>query len=1127
MKKRKLTKLTVTFFSIMFATALITGCPNSNTPGTPGETPEPTPSTDPTDGMDDYELARYNLGLPRFSPIGGFYKEKQTVSIKALNSTAIYYTILKQTYDENGNWDEEAWKKAVAESKPTETSTKYEGEFEVSEDCIIRAMSVTESGETHYSITCFDFDLDRSNDTDSQAPLNPESEEWRDQTIYFILTDRFWNGDTSNDKIPGLTDQNGKAYDETITLAGQPASGYQGGDIQGVIDKLDYIQNMGFTAIWLTPPVKCQVAESNYHGFHGYWASDMTAVDPHMGSTVSEAESLKVYQNFVKEAHKRGMYVIQDIVVNHFGDYQKNCTSASTDGDGEIKMKDFDTYTTDGITKFPTSYFYLEPASVPYNHPEQLPWALNNLNDLTAEEYEYSSFYHYYSGISDYTNKHNIYTHSSSDLDDLKTENPVVRNLLRGYFRYWIDKVGLDGYRIDTAKYVEPDFFEDFINSTDCNNMGVREYGLSKGKHDFIDFGEAWDQSETLVGSYTKDSSGNKRMDSMIYFPLRFTMTDAISSGGKTNGLSATFNVRMTGIYDNPNRLVTFVDNHDTDRWGQTMKGNIELQKAAYNIIYTITGVPQVYYGSEQGFDGQCRQAMFKGGFKDEGTVNDEDYFYDYEHDGNEWYAYFTNLNKMRKENRVFRYNLLKVLQDTDSSAGVFAYSLRETVSGDDSTTITSGEKGTKAIFVMNTANTDKILDATDISIKPKEKYVLVPYDFINATPSDGTALVEEFVVGGKGKNGNAKFLVPANSTAIYILEESGVEIPTDGAVLSVSGLPTENVIGNTVSITGLSDTTGTVKLILNGDYTLATEYEVQANVEFTKEINIASYSNGIITVELAQTVNGITTYSPTESFTIMRPYKLIAKVSDPSGDDNGVGVAKGKLLLPTEKSWKGQFDFLGADVYRSGNDLRIGLRMKAISRSWDPTSNFFDHVVLYMFVADTDASTGCEYHSKNNYKLPEEFGKWDYMFQCNGWGQSFYSSTGADKDTLGKASTPSANNTPAVNWDYFDELAGEEVILQDLSDYWTDYNPEIGDEWEDKPGMIWITLTAGALGYPSDISGYKIFFDNYDFDMGSPRGIVEGDSVEWKFGTGELTLEETPKVVDEIDTVISIPTAE
>lgn len=1036
-----------------------------------------------------------NSKCPIFYPIGGFYKEKQNVTITCEGSNAIYYEILTQALDSAGNWDETAWRNAVKKSKPTENSTKYTQPFEVSEQCIIRALAVFSDGTKKYAMTSFDFDLDRSTDfTGSWTPVNPESEDWQDQTIYFILTDRFFNGDTTNDKVKGLSDQNGTAYDESIVLQGQPASGYNGGDIEGVRQKLQYIKDLGFTAIWMTPPVKCQIAEANYHGYHGYWASDFTEVDSHMGT-------LKQYQDFVKEAHEMGLYVIQDIVVNHLGDYQKIQKDIT-----EETMK-----ANEG--NIPESDFYLEPKSVPFNHPEQLPWALNNINDLTFDEWKNNSFYHYNTPINDYTNAAIQYDHTSSDLDDMKTENPVVRNLLRGYFRYWIDKVGIDGYRIDTALYVEPDFFEGFINDTDSNNMGVRGYGISKGKKDFINFGEAFSQDEKIVGSYTKSEKGADRMDGMIYFPLRYAIADTISSGGKTESISTVLKNRYTkNYYKDPNRLVTFIDNHDMDRWGQTMKGNEELMKAAYNIIYTIPGIPQVYYGSEQGFDGECREGMFAGSYKTPGTTQSADRFAT---DG-DWYKYFQSLNKMRKENPVFRYNTLYVLQDTKDSAGIFAYIVRET--DKDRNLI---ENGKKAIFVMNTATTDKVLNASYANIAAGDKFELVPYEGISVCPAGGTDIMDHFIATKDGSKGNVKLIVPANSTAVYILKEAGAASESTDCIITVDEVPAEKITGKTATIKGTTNKAGTVKIVLNGDYSLAEEVTATADTQFTKDLDISAYSNGKISVQFIQVVDGITCYSDAKSFTIERPFKLVAKVSDPEGDDNGVGIAKGKLQKPTEAQFAKSLDIQGVDVYRSGNDIRLGVKMSALSRSWNPTSNLFDHVVFYVFISDGDDSTGCNVHPKSNYELPGAFGKWDYMFQCNGWGQGYYSSKNADASNLGTATTPAPNNSPAVDWNNLgDNVAGiEKYHVLD----WSGYSPAIDSEWEDKSGMIWFNISAAAMGYPKDISGYKFYINTWDFDMGSPRGIKAGDAEQYKFGTGELDVDSVPLVCDETDEIIVI----
>lgn len=1030
--------------------------------------------------------------VPSFSPIGGFYKEKQTVTISCTNSTEIYYTILKGQYDSNGNWDETAWKEAVANSLPTTESTLYTAPFEVSEQCIIRAMAVKTDGSQKYAMTSFDFDLDRSTDfSGNWKPLNPTSENWQDQTIYFILTDRFFNGDTSNDKVANLTDQNGNAYDESVVLEGQPASGYNGGDIEGIRQKLQYIKDLGFTAIWMTPPVKCQIAESNYHGYHGYWASDFTKVDSHMGT-------LEQYQDFVNEAHEMGLYVIQDIVVNHLGDYQKIQTDITEtmlkENEGNISATDF----------------YLEPKSVPYNHPEQLPWALNNINDLTVDEWKNNAFYHYNTPISDYTNLSIQYDHSSSDLDDMKTESQVVRNLLRGYFRYWIDKAGIDGYRIDTALYVEPEFFEGFINDTESTNMGVRPYGISKGKNDFIDFGEAFSQDESIVGSYTKSSSGTARMDGMIYFPLRYALADTISSGSKTETISNVLKNRYKNIYKNPDRLVTFIDNHDMDRWGQTMQGNEELMKAAYNIIYTITGIPQVYYGSEQGFNGECREGMFAGSYCTPGTTQSSDRF----DTTNDWYKYFQNLNKMRKEHKVFRYNTLYVLQDTSDSAGIFSYIVRE--KDEDGNILSDGEK---AILVMNTASTDKILNASYTNIAVGDKFELIDYDGISVCPASGTALTSSVVATQDGSKGNLKLIVPGNSCAIYILTERGSSTGNTECTLTVDEVPAETVTGNEISVKGTSSVTGTVKIVLNGDYSLATDVAVTADEQFTETINISAYSNGKVSVQLVQVVSDTNCFSDTSYFTIERPFTLVSRVSDPDDDDNGVGNAKGQLARPTDPAFEGTMDINGVEVYKSGNDVLLGVKMNAIAHGWNPTSNLFDHVVFYIFVSDGDDSTGCEYHPKSNYTLPTSFGKWDYMYQANGWGQAYYSSEGASSTSLGKAVTPAPKNEPAVDWDNINDSATDIEKYAVLD--WSDYSPAIGSTFEDKAGMIWFKISAAAMGYPSSISGYKFYINTFDFDMGSPRGIKTGDPEKYKFGCGDLSVDETPAVCDETDNII------
>lgn len=645
--------------------------------------------------------------------------------------------------------------------------------------------------------------------------------------------------------------------------------------------------------------------------------------------------------------------------------------------------------------------------------------------------------------------------------------------------------------------------------------MGVREYGKSKGKDDFINFGEAFSSDESVVGSYTGGKNGNARMDGMIYFPLRNAISDTISSGSKTSKISEVLKNRYDeskGIYKDPNRLVTFIDNHDVDRWGKVTKGNIAMTKAAYGILYTIPCIPQVYYGSEQGFEDETRAGMFQGSFLKDGQTQTKDLF-DVTSD---WYKYFQKLNLMRRNNRVFRYNTLDILKDTNDGAGLFAYLVRET---DENGSVKAN--GKKAIYVMNTSNSQKVLNATCSGLAQGDKFSLI--DTVESKKYEGVSscatndIEETFVVTNDKK---VQIIVPGTSCAIYLMTESGSSSASGTVTLSLT-VPTTTVTGRTATIKGKTSVAGRVKIIMNDDYGLAEEVDAETNVEFTKAVDVSKYSSDRIRVILLQEVSGVHSMSEEKWFRYDIPFKLVKSVSDPSGDDNGVGVAKGKITIPTDPPFASTMDIQGVDVYRKANDIRLGVKMGAVSHGWNPTAAQFDHVVFYIFISDGNDATGCDFHPQSNYKLPASFGKWDYMFQCNGWGQAYYKADGASATTQGTATTPAAEHTPEIEWyKLSDNTPG---IQKYYKLDWSGYTRSVGQEWaDDKPGMVWFTISSQAMGLPADLSGYKIYINTWDFDMGNPRGIQNGAAERYKFGTS-IAVADTPLVCDETDTVIVI----
>lgn len=998
-------------FFLLLCALIVTCAPGTNNRGNNGGG-NVTPETPP-----DY---------PVFSPIGGFFKEAQTVAIQYKEADAVIYYTTDTT-------------------EPTEASTKYTGPFRLDQQTVVRALAVQSDGKKAYAMTAFDFDLDRGTDFKGTRAASPN---WQDQVIYFLMTDRFYNGTTSNDKDPSFS------YNENQALE----SHYNGGDFVGIEQKLDYIKDLGATAIWITPPVKNQVHEGFYHGYHGYWASDFTQTDFHFGT-------LEEYQSFVSKAHEKGLYVIQDIVVNHTGDY----------------MKIGETVTASMLANkpLPGYVFKLNPSSIPTMQPEQLPWSMNNPNLYTEDELRYSSFYNWRPIISDFGDESQLLTFQMSDLDDMKTTNPVVQNLLRGYFRYWIDKANIDGYRIDTVSYVQPEFFEDFIHGTQSGNEGVREYARKAGKNDFISFGEAWNQYDTKVAPYTKDpQTGKKRIDSIIYFPLTFVIRDVLSGGRATNLISEVLNQRYTIGYDNPDRMVTFIDNHDIDRLIKNT--NKELVRAAYAIIMTIPGIPQIYYGSEQGFY-ECRQAMFAGGYGEmAGQVNSADHF-NTDAD-NEWYQFFQKIIALRKNHRIFRYNQLDIVADAKTS-GIFSYQLTE-----------KGANGQlldginhKALVILNTSSNEKVLNITCNFTEGDKLEVLAP-----SHPSFPNELMVK-------KGSQISFIVPPQGYGIYLLKEEGHGIVGGNGSVKITSQYQTVVTSNEITVNGTVDPANSkVKIVFNGDFTNAKEISV-SGTSFSETLPIKTLSNGENEVEAILDTGDPSTYvySNKVYFQLERPYEKLNTfptiINDPEGDDTGpAGKTYG---LPTDATFAGhQQDITKVELKASGSDLCIEITMKSISKIWNPTINLFDHVLFSIFFAKPGSTSGCSVHPNQNYTLPDGF-QWDYMLKAEGWGSSFFSSIGASATKSGEAVTPA----PTSEVDWSGETAGMKT-----------------------PGVIKFYIKAASLGFPETLEGWKIYINTYDTDTGKLRGMDPAPS-QWKFSGGSMATD--PLVIDETEIITILAT--
>ncbi len=418
-----------------------------------------------------------------------------------------------------------------------------------------------------------------------------------DEIIYFVLPDRFANGDPGNDRGGLKGDRLATGYDPTSK------GFFHGGDFKGLLAKLDYIQGLGATAIWLTPifankPVQGPKGQESA-GYHGYWITDFTRPDPHLGS---EAE-LKA---LVDAVHARGMKFYMDIVINHTADViqYRECVPA---GDCPYRSKADYPYSRRGGLAGPAinPAFKGDPASLldlgwayaPYvpageEHAKTPDW----LND--------PHFYHN-RGNSAWAGE-SQYDGDFSGLDDVMTEHPRVVAGFIEIFGDWIDRYGVDGFRIDTAKHVNPEFWQAFVPA-----MAAR--ARARGIANFHIFAESYEGGVDTgrLAEYTR----RDRLPNVLDFSFQAAVRGLLEgkAGPDSFARLVAGDVLYEGGTATATRNPTFLGNHDMGRLAwmldkafpqATAAERLARLELANVLLFTTRGVPALYYGDEQGLTG-------------------------------------------------------------------------------------------------------------------------------------------------------------------------------------------------------------------------------------------------------------------------------------------------------------------------------------------------------------------------------------------------------------------------------------------------------------------------------------------------------------------------------------------
>ncbi len=418
-----------------------------------------------------------------------------------------------------------------------------------------------------------------------QGSVFPSPPDWRDQFIYFLLVDRFDSGASGIPPFNPQTTPRGRSDSE--------GEKRQGGTLKGIAKRLDYIRGLGCTAIWLSPVFKNRNEMDTYHG---YAIQNYLDVDPRFGT----AQDL---QGLVKEAHRMGMYVILDIVVNHTGD------NWSYPGG-------FPYYYHEG-RRFPFGAWREADVSAGIQWPHDAVW---------PTEFQNPDWYRRKGEIRNWDSFPEARDGDFCSLKELDTSNREVLRGLIDVYKYWIAACDVDGYRLDAVKHIEDSSAAVFCSA-------IREYAQGIGKRNFFLFGEIIGDDgfiDQYIGRNARIPGSHERfpsLDAALDFPLWGALEGVIKGFINPAELRARYE-RLRDLYSDHGRagqyFVTFVDNHDQigrSPRGRFLHNNPHQKQVVLAVAYLLTsiGVPCIYYGTEQGFDGggdhdkYIRECMFGG----------------------------------------------------------------------------------------------------------------------------------------------------------------------------------------------------------------------------------------------------------------------------------------------------------------------------------------------------------------------------------------------------------------------------------------------------------------------------------------------------------------------------------
>lgn len=409
-----------------------------------------------------------------------------------------------------------------------------------------------------------------------------------EDVIYLLMPDRFANGNPDNDTIEGMLEPANRS----------DPSGRHGGDLKGVLDHLDYIKDLGMTAVWLTPVFENDQTPE-YKAYHGYAATDMYKIDRRFGSN-------EEFVAFVEACHAKGLKVIMDMIHNHIGDQH-------------WWMKD-----------------------LPFKnwvHDQSVYGNTSFRGTVTSDPY-----------ASAYDTDKLVKGWFVDEMPDLDQRNPFLADYLIQNTLWWIEYSGIDGIRMDTYVYPYKEYMARWAKET------LEAYP------NFNIVGESWVETVAHESYWQEDKEGendgfNSFLPSVTDFQIHFAIRDGFNSdfGWESGIMKLYYALSQDRLYSDPMKNVIFLDNHDIARMFSILGENLDHLKMAYAYLLTTRGIPQVYYGTELAFkqgpgnwgDGAKRADMPGGWDGDERSVFSAEGRTNQESDMHEYVSKITNWRKI------------------------------------------------------------------------------------------------------------------------------------------------------------------------------------------------------------------------------------------------------------------------------------------------------------------------------------------------------------------------------------------------------------------------------------------------------------------------------------------------